>query len=94
MTDKMIIPDLTEEETEVAILQYELIRRDGACNMLDHPCVMKQAERFSFWILSSLPREDYLFILRNYSNLCDEYEIDMDIPDGDLDDRLESSAYR
>ena len=63
--------DISREVME----QYEQIRKFGACNMLDINCVQNIADQLFFYELAGLSREEYGFILSNFSSLMKKYNI-------------------
>lgn len=53
--------------------QFEAIRITGSCNMLDINCVQWQAYLRGLYSLVSLKKQEYLWIIENYSALQDKY---------------------
>jgi hypothetical protein len=58
-----------------AVEQFEEIRAMGPCNMLDRRCVQEAANDFDYYDLAILERDEYLFLVRNYSQLMKHYGI-------------------
>ena len=61
--------------TAIVMEQYEHIRQEGPCNMFDFNCVQGVACSFGFFELADLEKEDYVYILSNYSRLMEEHGI-------------------
>ena len=64
------------ELTKELIEQYEETRASGICNMYDFDCVIRTADEFGLDLLVDVTRKDYVLILKNYSRLIDEFEIE------------------
>lgn len=71
-SDQIVDSPITREVME----QYEQLRRLGPCNMFDLGCVQLYAEQMEFYELAELDRGDYLYILKNFSQLMAHYEIE------------------
>jgi len=63
------------EITKEAVEQYEAIRGMGPCNMLDIGCVQGVADELDFYDLASLDRKEYVYIMSNYSELLNKFNI-------------------
>lgn len=61
--------------TKEVMLQYEAIRQLGFCNMLDYYCVVNRASELDYCDLADLERDDYVYILSNFSNLMKFYGV-------------------
>ena len=68
----LVIPDFITYRT---MLEYEKLRKEGAYNMLDYSAVKMQASIHQFYSIVCLLSSEYLFLLRNYSELMKHYEI-------------------
>ena len=66
---------MNEIITKEVMQQYEKVRSGGACNMVDYYCVINTAYAFKLYDLAELEREDYFFILSNYSELTEKFNI-------------------
>lgn len=55
--------------------QYEEVRELGPCNMLDYFCVMRVGEALGYYALANLTKEDYIYLLKNFSRLMSLYGI-------------------
>ena len=62
--------------TEAVMNQYEIIRRMGPCNMFDYYCVTNTANDLEMYELGSLEKEEYTYILKNFSRLMKKYGIE------------------
>jgi len=67
--------DIPDSITKNAVEQYEKIRGLGPCNMFDYNCVMNYAGMMGLIELSDLNKDDYIFIISNYSDLLDLFNI-------------------
>lgn len=61
--------------TEKVMKQYEAIRKLGACNMFDFNCVQRYADKLEMYDLASIDRNDYGYILQNFSKLMTKFNI-------------------
>ena len=61
-----------EKET---MMQYEIIRQSGKCNMFDYYCVTNQANKLELHKLASLTLEEYRDLLMNFSKYMKEFDI-------------------
>jgi len=55
--------------------QYETVKQEGPCNMLDYPCVVKFAGRTELYALGSLTHDEYYLIIANFGGLMKHYGI-------------------
>ena len=62
--------------TEEVMNQYEIIRSMGPCNMFDYYCVTNTANDLEMFELGSLEKNEYLYILKNFSALMEKYGIE------------------
>lgn len=65
----------TDVITKEIMQQYEKIRADGACNMLDRRCVQVAADLAGFHGLASLTKDEYMLTWKHYSELMEHYNI-------------------
>lgn len=65
----------TDTITKEIMQQYEQIRANGACNMLDRRCVQEVADLAGFYGLASLIEAEYMLTWSNYSDLMEHYGI-------------------
>lgn len=61
--------------TEDVMIQYEAFRQLGYCNMFDYGCVTGNAEMLGFSELAELSREDYKYLIGNFSALMKYYNV-------------------
>lgn len=61
--------------TKEIMQQYEVIRANGACNMLDRRCVQEVADLAGFHSLASLTKDEYVLILGHYDELMRHHSI-------------------
>lgn len=62
--------------TEAVMNQYEIIRRTGPCNVFDYYCVINTANDLELYELGSLEKDEYTYILNNFSMLMKKYGIE------------------
>jgi len=65
----------TDIITKEIMQQYEMIRANGACNMLDRRCVQKVADLAGLYGLASLTKDEYILIWSNYSELMEHHGV-------------------
>jgi len=65
-----------ETISKKAVEQFESIRQDGACNMMDRRCVQNEADDYAYYSLASLTKPEYAMLLLNYSALMEYYQIE------------------
>jgi len=69
---------MNENITKEVMEEYELLRQMGLCNMFAFPCVKEYAKKTGLDYLAEIDKKDYLFILKNYSGLMEQFEIKRD----------------
>lgn len=69
----------SEMDKKKTIAQYEAIRRLGQTNMLDKRMVQRTAFENKLYALVTAIEEDYVFILKHYSELMNLIE-EKDVP--------------
>ena len=67
--------EMKDKITRKIMEQFEEIRESGVCNMMDRGCVQSEANDLEFDELASLDRKEYVYILSNYGDLTEEYNI-------------------
>lgn len=58
-----------------AMQQFENVRQEGPCNMLDYKCVLRFADSEEMYALASLLGEEYDLIIKHYSILMKFHKI-------------------
>lgn len=61
--------------TKEIMQQYEEIRANGACNMLDRRCVREVADLAGYHGLASLTKDEYRLTWKHYTELMEHYGI-------------------
>ena len=61
--------------TKEVMEQYEIIRNVGVCNMFDYYCVTNTASDLEMHELGDLEKDEYIYILKNFTQLMKRYEI-------------------
>lgn len=64
-----------ENITKEILEQFIEVRDSAECNMMDFNCVRSKANDEGFFELVLIEKEDYLYILRHYSELMEHFEI-------------------
>lgn len=62
--------------TKKVMEQYEQIRKSGACNMYDYPCVVDVANWLDLYELSILNKKEYIYMISHYSNLMKKFKLE------------------
>lgn len=70
--------------TKQLLTQFEIIRKSALCNMINYYCVQRHASQLNFHDLASLFHDEYLYVLRNYTELITRFEIDQSKTINDL----------
>ena len=74
-----ILKNVTEEQEEELIRQYEIVRSSGDCNMFDSNCVMASASRHDCYELVTYMddhgRKGYVKLLSNYAELMKKHDV-------------------
>jgi len=66
------------EVTKKLVVQYERIRQNGYCNMIDYYCVMTAAHMDGYHELSFLSRGDYSYMWNNHDKHLKQFDLKQD----------------
>lgn len=69
---------MEQKITKEIMERYEQIRSLGPCNMFDFYCIQRIANEMEFYDLANLTKQEYIYILSNFSQLMKKYGISQD----------------